>query len=244
MQNITKDLLALDEDKSYQADPRDLMKVLEKRANMSTAMKYDEAKRAELHECLMMFQDEQSGRIRYADMALDLRGFNYDMETNEGILPRTPNSISSGRRSFFGAAVARNVFNDDYVVVDCQQVPPNKLEAIERHLQRVNRHLQDKFGTADQFEKYLREKVDADKNGNISVDEFKFLVKDCLAEEVIKRRLTKRDLEGFLSAFKYNRHGATDIGTIAPLVFERDANKLTLALATRARTNPPPGFVN
>ena len=148
LQNITKDLLALDEDKSYMADPRDLMKVLEKRANMTQTMKYDEEKRAELHEYLLMFQDEQSGKIRYTDMALDLRSFNYDMETNEGILPKTPNSISSGRRSFFGAAAARNVFNDEYVVLDSQQVPANKLEEIERHLQRVNRHLQDKFGTA------------------------------------------------------------------------------------------------
>ena len=234
----------MDEDKSYMADPRDLMKVLEKRANMTQTMKYDEEKRAELHEYLLMFQDEQSGKIRYTDMALDLRSFNYDMETNEGILPKTPNSISSGRRSFFGAAAARNVFNDEYVVLDSQQVPANKLEEIERHLQRVNRHLQDKFGTAQKFETYLREKVDADKNGNISVDEFKFLIKDTLSEEVIKRRLTKRDLEGFLSAFKYNKHGATDISTIAPLVFERDVNKLTLALGTRQRTNPPPGFVN
>ena len=244
LQNITKDLLALDEDKTYMADPRDLMKVLEKRANMSTAMKYDQEKRDELHEYLMMFQDEQSGKIRYTDMALDLRCFNYDMETNEGILPKTPNSISSGARSYFGAVVAKNVFNDDYVVLDSQQVPANKLEAIERHLQRVNRHLQDKFGTAEAFEKYLREKVDADKNGNISVDEFKFLIKDTLADQVIQRRLTKPDLEGFLSAFKYNKHGATDIASIAPLVFEKDANKLTLALNTRQRTNPPPAFVN
>ena len=244
MQNITKDLLALDDDKTYTADPRDLMKVLEKRASTSQAMKYDQEKREELHEYLMMFADEQSGRIRYTDMALDLRSFNYDMETNEGILPKTPNSISSGRRSFFGAAVAKNVFNDDYVVLDSQHVPANKLDAIERHLQRVNRHLVDKFETQEQFETYLREKVDADRSGNISVDEFKFLIKDTLADEVIKRRLTKADIEGFLSAFKYNKHGATDLATIAPLVFEKDANKLTIALNARQRANPPPAFVN
>ena len=136
------------------------------------------------------------------------------------------------------------MFNDDYVVLDSQSVPANKLEAIERHMHRVNRHLVDKFGDKDKFETYLREKVDSDKNGNISVDEFKFLIKDCLAEEVISRRLTKKDLEGFLSAFKYNRHGATDISTIAPMVFEKDTNKLTVALSTKTRANPPPGFVN
>ena len=136
------------------------------------------------------------------------------------------------------------MFNDDYVILDSQSVPANKLEAIERHMHRVSRHLVDKFGDKDKFETYLREKVDTDKNGNISVDEFKFLIKDCLTEEVISRRLTKKDLEGFLSAFKYNRHGATDISTIAPIVFEKDTNKLTVALSTKTRANPPPGFVN
>ena len=244
LQNITKDLLVVDSEKTHQADPRELMKVLEKRAQMSTSMKYDEEKRSELHEYLMMFQDEQTGKIRYVDMAADLRSFNYDLETNEGILPKTPNSISSGRHSYFGAAVQRNVFNDDYVVLDSQSVPANKLEAIERHMHRVNRHLVDKFGDKAKFETYLRERVDADKSGNISVDEFKILIKDCLAEEVISRRLTKKDLEGFLSAFKYNRHGATDISSIAPIVFEKDSNKLTVALSTKSRANPPPGFVN
>jgi len=60
----------------------------------------------------------------------------------------------------------------------------------------------------------------------------------------VKRRLTKRDLEGFLSSFKYNVHGATDIGSIGPLVFEKDANKLALMIAGKKRTNPPPAFVN
>ena len=47
-----------------------------------------------------------------------------------------------------------------------------------------------------------------------------------------------------MSSFKYNIHGATDIGSIAPLVFESDTNKLTLAINNRKRTNPPPAFIN
>ena len=90
----------------------------------------------------------------------------------------------------------------------------------------------------------MREKIDVDKNGNISVEEMKTMIADSCQEEVLKRRLTKRDLEGFLSSFKYNVHGATDIKTIAPLVFEKDSNKVALALATNKRTNPPPAYVN
>lgn len=51
-------------------------------------------------------------------MADDLRGFNYDMETNEGVVPKSANSISSGRRSYFGQLAQRNVLQDDLLVLD------------------------------------------------------------------------------------------------------------------------------
>ena len=65
-----------------------------------------------------MFEDEQTGKIKYRELAADLRGFNYDMETNEGVIPRSANSITSGRRSYFGAIVQRNILNDDLLVLD------------------------------------------------------------------------------------------------------------------------------
>lgn len=112
-------------------------------------------------------------------------------------------------------------------------MPANKLENIERHLIKVNRFLQDKFKTKETFETYLRDHADIDKNGNISVEEMKMMINDTCGNELTSRRLSKKDLEGFLSSFKYNVHGATDISSIAPLVFEKDANKLTLALNSR-----------
>ena len=92
----------LDTDKSYMADPRDIMRVLDHRMKTTTAMQQE---KGELHEYLMMFADENSGKIKYTEMAADLRGFNYNMETNEGVIPKSANSISSGRRSYFGALV-------------------------------------------------------------------------------------------------------------------------------------------
>jgi hypothetical protein len=47
-----------------------------------------------------------------------------------------------------------------------------------------------------------------------------------------------------LSAFNYNKYGATSIDKIAPLVFEKDANLLSLTIASKSRANPPPEFVN
>ena len=114
------------------------MRVLDHRMKTTTNMQQE---KGELHEYLMMFADDNSGRIRYTEMAADLRSFNYNMETNEGVIPKSANSISSGRRSYFGALVQRNVFNDELVVLDSQSVPANKLDGIERHLIKVNRFL-------------------------------------------------------------------------------------------------------
>lgn len=67
---------------------------------------------------------------------------------------------------------------------------------------------------------------------------------DQCREELIARKVTKQDIEGFLSAFVFNTHGSTDIHSVAPLVFEADPNKLSTTLATKVRANPPPALVN
>ena len=114
----------------------------------------------------------------YRELAADLRGFNFNQETNEGIIPKSSNaiSISSGRRSYMGSLANRNLLGDDLIVLDSEKVPANKLEAIERSLVKVNRFLCDKFKTKEALERYLRDHVDADRNGNISVDEMKNMI--------------------------------------------------------------------
>lgn len=52
LNNITNDLLSLDTEKTYMAEPKDLIKVLDRRMKTTTAMK-DE--KDELHEYLLMF---------------------------------------------------------------------------------------------------------------------------------------------------------------------------------------------
>lgn len=74
-------------------------------------------------------------------MAKDLKTFNYDLETNEGIYPKKPHSISSGRASFQGKSTKVNNLLEDYVILDSQNVPQNKLEAIERQMIKVNRYV-------------------------------------------------------------------------------------------------------
>jgi hypothetical protein len=60
---------------------------------------------------------------------------------------------------------------------------------------------------------------------------------------MISKKLNKRDIEGFLSAFIYNAYGTTDINKIAELVFTDD-NFVAKKLNHRVRGNPPPPEVN
>lgn len=75
------------------------MKVVDRRTKVSEALKLQQN---ELIEYILDFQDQETGKIHYKDMANDLHAFNYDMETNEGILPKSQNSITSGALSIAG----------------------------------------------------------------------------------------------------------------------------------------------
>lgn len=61
---------------------------------------------------------------------------------------------------------------------------------------------------------------------------------------MIARKVTKQDIEGFMSAFVFNQHGGTAITNVAPLVFEKDPIALNRIINTRVRANPPPAVLN
>ena len=174
-------------------------------------------------------------------MSRDLQSFNYDEETNHGVLPRSEASISDGAYSLAGAEPRKNVF-DNYTILDAKRVPQNVGESIEKKLIKMNRVLQRKFPAKKDFEAALL-KHDVDKNGNLSVDELKSFVVETCREELISRDVSKQDIEGFLSAFVFNKHGGTDASRVAPLVYERDPNTLTRMINDRVRPVPPPAVV-
>lgn len=82
-----------------------------------------------------------------------------------------------------------------------------------------------------------------DKNDNISVDDLKNFVLDTCKDQIIHRQISKKDVEAFLSAFVYNTYGATNIGSVAKMVFTNE-NYVAKQLSRKTRPNPPPDEVN
>lgn len=77
----------------------------------------------------------------------------------------------------------------------------------------------------------------------MSVDALKDFVLAHCKDELVAKRLHKKDVESFLSAFIYNSYGSTNAEAIAPLVFTEE-NYVAKKLNNRIRGNPPPPDVN
>mmetsp|Transcript_16376 Transcript_16376/g.27713 ORF Transcript_16376/g.27713 Transcript_16376/m.27713 type:complete len:186 (+) Transcript_16376:1334-1891(+) len=117
------------------------------------------------------------------------------------------------------------------------------IENIEKRTIKINRRLKKAFPKAEDLESKIKEQILPDKNGNVSVDQLRDFVLGLCEEDLINRKLVKRDVEGFLSAFNYNCYGATNVNDIGVLVFTKD-DMIPSKLAERKRANPPPSDVN
>mmetsp|Transcript_8413 Transcript_8413/g.12807 ORF Transcript_8413/g.12807 Transcript_8413/m.12807 type:complete len:295 (+) Transcript_8413:1398-2282(+) len=89
----------------------------------------------------------------------------------------------------------------------------------------------------------IKDVLAPDTNGNVSVDQLRDFVLELCEKDLLDRKLTKRDVEGFLSAFNYNAYGATNVQDISTLIYTRD-DMIPVKLAERKRANPPPTDVN
>lgn len=111
-----------DPERSYQTDPSVFMKVINRRMAVPHSLKEHQDM---LYDYVQGFIDDSTGKVCYKEMASDLAAFNFDRETNDGILPKSSASISSGAYSIAGVEPKRDVFNADYIVQNSKQVPQN-----------------------------------------------------------------------------------------------------------------------
>jgi len=98
--------------------------------------------------------------IHYNEMAADIRSFDYNKETNMGVVrgTRSSASVSSGQRSIKGLSMPRDLFHhEDYQVLNQQKVPQNIMEKIEKANLKVRRALAKHFGNADELNTALAE---------------------------------------------------------------------------------------
>lgn len=115
LNNISLDILKLDSDKSSQVDPRELLKVIERRAMIPEYLKQN---REHLERFVGEFVNSESGKVQYRDLIDNLRNFNYERATNERGVPSSHRS--SAHSDILGQVgrKTKTIFDDDYIVLD------------------------------------------------------------------------------------------------------------------------------
>eukprot|EP00831_Metopus_contortus_P001674 TRINITY_DN10601_c0_g1_i2.p1 TRINITY_DN10601_c0_g1~~TRINITY_DN10601_c0_g1_i2.p1 ORF type:complete len:208 (+),score=58.51 TRINITY_DN10601_c0_g1_i2:127-750(+) len=114
--------------------------------------------------------------------------------------------------------------------------------SIVKRTLKVSRILQARFGSVDKFNEDLKTKLEGDSYGNVAASELEKYFSDTLKDNLNKREVSRRDLEGFLSAFLYNRYKMTNVNRIAPMAFSDDT-EISKKILSIERANPPPAKI-
>ena len=76
LNNIAIDLLAVDSDRKYYVEYKDLMRVIDRRAKIPENLKRENGEL--LHEILGIYSDHHNGHVDYRTLVEDLRDFDYE----------------------------------------------------------------------------------------------------------------------------------------------------------------------
>ena len=234
------DVLTVDAARDYSVDIKDFMRVIERRSKIPEYLKQNNGDL--LHEFIAGYT--QDDKVDYRGLIEELRYFDYEIANSKK--PGNSEDLPQNKHSTTGNSnkLSRTIFEDDYIVLDSQKVPTNVLEQIEVRLARVGRYLKRHFGSEKSLDKALRAGLSvSDKNENVSVDDLKNFVLTSCKDQIIHKHIAKKDIEAFLSAFVYNAYGATNVDSVAKMVFTEE-NYVAKKLSRKTRPNPPPDEVN
>ena len=103
----------------------------------------------------------------------------------DGLPPRSNASVKSGLTDAMGWNEPKGVFDDEYVVLDLKKVPQNTIEQIERKIIKVNRKIKNQFPNKGEFEKKVKESIEADGNKNVSVDQLRDFILEICHDDMI-----------------------------------------------------------
>lgn len=241
-QTIGRDCLnedaEVDGQKTYQIDKKKLKAILKHRLKLPEILKNDQAR---IDKIIDEYTTDNKEFVDYKSMLDDLRMFDYNIESNSVKVPFDRKEGSTHASSEYSEP--QDSGRASLTILDIQKVPYNKEEDIKKRSSKLNRMLKQKFKTQQALTSHLKDKIDVDKNGIINLNEFKSLIINTFKDEIENSTVDKKDIEGFLSNFVYNKYGYTAVEEVAPRVFAtvEDYNRI---IDHFRKPKPPPSLVN
>lgn len=232
---LRKSLREQDKSRSREVDLATFQKVLLEQPSLPEYMK----KSPEIiKEVFNEFDTSKTGRVNYPEMLEGLFSFKYagENDINYDLGPETEyESIGSLKKARANMKTAPQPL----LIQDVQKIPENKMKTLIDRTLKVARLLQTKYKSQAGFDKELKQKVPADSYGNVSAQALETHFIEICKEELDKRVVSRKDLEGFLSSFVYNKYKMTNINEITPQVF-RDNTSIITNIYSVQRPGPPP----
>ena len=114
---------------------------------------------------------------------------------------------------------------EEYLVLDNQSINVSKLENQRYRAKKIFREIYKKFPNIEKFQSHLKEFADnlndnvVDNEEIFSKEQLKNFIKDFF-EKNPANKIEKRDIEGFLTNFTFNKHDETKISLIPDLIYK------------------------
>ena len=154
------------------------MKVIDRRAKIPEYLKNENKEL--LHEFIAEYIDQISSKVDYRGLIDELRNFNYEEANQKGSSLGAYDKEAAATLRKEKESNKKTIFEDEYIVLDSQKVPPNVLDQIENRMVKVGRLLRRNFVTEKNLDDAIRGVSSVDKNGNVSVDDLKnFVLNSC-----------------------------------------------------------------
>ena len=115
--------MSADFDRNYFIEIKDFMKVIDRRTRVPEYLKQENGDL--LHEFIAGYTDEGTGKVDYRSLIEELRFFNYE-EANTHKAGEDQHHVMSESR--LTQPRKKTIFEDEYIVLDSQKVPPNILD--------------------------------------------------------------------------------------------------------------------
>lgn len=186
------------------------------------------------------FDNKKNGKINYQQFLESIKSFHYlgESEINMDLGPATEQAGPHAK-----PAVQEKIDKKaQFLSKDANKVTATELEKIVDRTLKVSRLLQAKFGTQEKLDEELKGKVKFDTYGNASQPDLEAYLIEACKDNLNKREIARKDIEGFLSSLVYNKYKMTDLRSLPQQVFSDDT-KISKKIYSFERPMPPPASI-
>jgi len=235
LKDVHKDFKDKDTEKTSEVDYEAFENTILSKAHLPQYIKDD---KSFLQNVFKLLDTKKTGKINYQNFCEGLRTFRFmgdvDINVDLGPMKEMPESSRALNKSQEEINLDKHLH-----IFDSHKVPVNQLSKIVLKTLKVSRILQSKYGSKENFDKDIKEKLQSDEYGNTSAEQLENYLLNVCKDHLTKREVDRADLEGFLSSLVFNRYRTTDIRSLAPYVFSDDT-QISKKIYSLQRPMPPP----